>query len=472
MLETSITVLGEKMKNAIFLLSLFFCRMLSALKCTNITPLSDSAGVHYGSKVAVNENDSAAIVAWIKSNGQGSSILQAAVRPDRNPKWNSPHFISEPMNIEAFVPFVKGMGDTCVFWNAKNQDDERWYYFSHKEQSGQWSQSCSVLFKDYPTIRDMNFDKQGNPFVIVSPEDESVIVSRHYKPNEAPRSIANGQNDPLVTTVPKQVNAPLIVKNKRGDIAAVWVVQNDYKEIAEVGTLYHSYKDKTDFQFATAHYRGDDEWGEPTTIPLNMGFKDKKEDKAKDISASMNNGKNLAILWSLYIEEDKKHTLKSIVQSDSPKLQDIASKDDGFKESSIIIDDDDNTVAIWIQTDKGINVVYAAYKPKGKNWQGTPKPLSDPTRNAKQVEISSFKGKFVVIWGESSNDMHVNNSIHGTTLSTASFEWAQAEQLSLPDESCCYPSMAFSEENGFITWTKQIRYKPDFQIQVANLMVD
>lgn len=437
-----------------------------ALECSSppIT-LSEQKGTQWAARTTMNLQGAATVV-WVKSQGQDTYILQAATRPNDGSPWTSAQSISDIMNIHTYFPAVTLDGTCTVIWSSWDKNKTLQHYYSKKEGASPWTPTRAIDYPELTTIEDATVDFHGDPLILASKPKEFGVYSYHYKPNEKP-------SQPF-TELPKLPNSgkenafvPQMLKNKQGQLAALWINE---KKISD-----WKYKHiKTDYQFLFAKYQNKDKWDTSPTPIDTLNFNDFEKDKVRDISASLNKDLNLAILWSYFDYSSKKHKLKSTIKSSiGIKSEEIKDSQVEFTDIAILMDDDGNTVAVWIQPFKEQNVVYAAFKPKEKEtWQGVPLELSNITNKAKNVQLGYCNGVFVAVW-EEADSMTFKRSIFGTTLQPKpeKFAWTPAVQLSPANQNCWYPSIAFNEKGGIITWTTHVKRTTDYQIQVANLTV-
>ncbi len=380
----------------------------------------------------------AAAVAWVKLEGENRVVI-AKTRPNHETPWGPVHPISPPMNVVNILPNITDTGIACVIWGTNDK-----YYFSREDTPNAWSPYEHVVNNDFPTIADVSFDYRGNPLVIAYQPKNSAAYSYHFKSTNGPFPVP-GSTQSLI---------PKIIKNKQGQKAILWT----YLYSPSVGTA--------DYWFYFSLYPSD-----TYKSIAGMGFKNLDKEFAKDISASMNKDNHLAIIWNHYDSMSQSYLLKTVIKSDSPLQEDLKNSGNST-ESSIVIDDEGNAVAVWIKPFENKNVVWAAIRPKNKgSWQGEPKLLSDANHNAESVQVDFNNGSFIVVWGEKADGKIFKRIIRGSTLSPKAepYEWTPAVQLSPPNQNCWYPSIAFSEKEGIITWTTHSRHSKDYQIQVAKL---
>jgi hypothetical protein len=408
-------------------------------------------------------NDSgAAEVAWVKLDDD-KRILQVAVRANASANWEPPQSLSTPTNIEVFIPFVAGDGAASVIWKIRDQNGNNQFFFSKKAKSSSWSPTEHIDIENYPKIRDVNFDHRGNPFILASPKDERETSSFHVDGNQ--KSL---NEHAVITASPKPINLPQIIKNKEGEIAALW--------IDRIQTTWWYGTEVFDYQFAFSRYKDPKNWDPYTLIKSLMGIESATSDLASDISASMNQKKDLAIIWSHFNSAASKHHLKSIVWPGAAMVGEITATEDGFANSAIALDDAGNAVAAWIQTFENKRVVHAAFKPSGQEWRGVPKRLSNSNKDADHLQIDYTAAGFVVVWGEEEkkDKDQFKRSIHGSTFKPKAEkpDWTPSQQLSPIDQNCWYPSIVFSKDTGIISWTTHKKRSQDFHIDVATLTMD
>ncbi len=407
---------------------------LSALGTSNPTTLSIQKEEVWTSKAAINKNGAATVV-WIKSHGQDLYSLQASTRAGCELPWDQAQVISEPMKISTFLPSMADNGTSTILWTA-NIDTQQ-YYYTQKKKSSPWLQAKTIDDRAKDVIIDFN----GEPFVLpIAKQIDIFSKCKSYGQKKLPNK--------------EQAYNPFFLKNSKGTIAALW---GDLQQ--SLGYPRRGYKD---YHFNSALYDAGT-WSQITDHG-RLGFTDIDKDKASDISAFLNNKDEIAVIWSQFESSQHQHRLKAFINREEADT--IKKSQDGFTESTIWIDDVGNAVAVWIEPVKKQNVVYAAFKPQNHDWQGE-QPLSNINHNAEHVQLSLGNGVFVVIWGES--DSEAERLIFGATLVPAERKWSDPILLSPKGESCWYPSIAFGEKVGIITWTSHVKYSPHFQIQVANL---
>ena len=426
---------------------------VSALEVNNLTTLSPQKGAVWASRAAIN-NQGAATVVWIKSHGQDLYSLQTSTRANSESAWDQTQVISEPMKIFTYFPSVTVDGTSTIIWSGINPQKAIQYYYTKTDAPNHWQQAEAIHYSELSNIKDVIVDFKGDPFVLAS-SDDTTIRSYHYKSNEKPSKSHTGLLK-LPQSDAEEALAPILLKNPQGKIAALW------------GNLINAgWTDPKDYHFKASLYQGTEKWNNSKDLG-RLHFTSLDKDKVKDISASLNTNNEIAVIWSHFDSKSSKHQLKTIIG----EFKDIRDSQDGFTDSAIWIDDEGNAAAVWIESFEKQNVVYAFFKLKNKPWHGVPKQLSNTKNNAEHVQLSFSNGVFVVVWGESDSTPY-KRSIFGATWApkSESLEWTPAVQLSPANLNCWYPSIAFGEKDGIITWTSHVKRSSDFQIQVANLTV-
>lgn len=437
-------------KIVLLILNLSMMNLGWALDCTPPINLTTEKGQQRHSRAAMNSNG-AAVVVWIKFENPHPPSLQVCTRDNAHTSWNAAQTISQPLNIQTYLPNVSVDGIYTIVWNVLNPSNQSQYYYSKKESpASQWIQGQAIDYKDLTITKDVVVDFKGDPVVLAANPRESSIYSYKYpeKSNKPYTGLLT-----LPGSEKNQTYALQMVMNRQGKIVALWGNQ--------VGLF------KKNYDFWVSSYDDDTgKWSTEKDIG-SLKFNNLLKDKVKDISACLNKNQDVAVIWSHFDAESAKHKLKSLIKT----TEELQGSQHGFKDPSILMDDEGNTVAVWIQTLNHQNVVYAAFKPKEKEtWQGEHKVLSNASSKAEHVQLGFHNGVFVVVWGEASAK---KRAIFGATLAPKpeNFDWTPAKQLSPPNLNCWYPSMAFSEKDGIITWTAHAKRSIDFEIHVANLTV-
>jgi hypothetical protein len=424
-----------------------FTASLSALEIGNLTILSPQKGAIWASRAAINSQGAASVV-WIKSHGQDLYSLHASTRANSDSAWAPAQTVSEPMKIFTFFPSVTLDGTSTIIWSGFNPQKELRYYYSQQDKSNPWTQAEAIYYPELSIFKDVITDYKGDPLVLAS-AGETTIHYFHSRSNE--KSLKPFRDLPKLQSDGKEAFAPMLIKNPKGTIAALW---------GYYSTWYNNY------YFKAALYQDSRTFNSGVDLG-SLDFTKLDKDKTRDISASLNNKDEIAVIWSHFDSASTKHQLKTNINKETKSIRD---SQDGFTDSAIWVDDEGNAVAVWIETFKKQNVVYAAFKPKTKSWQGVPQQLSNIDNHAEHVQLGFTNGVFVVVWGESDSTTF-KRSIFGATLAPKpeNFEWTSAQQLSPANFNCWYPSIAFGEKGGIITWTSHVKRSPDYQIQVADL---
>lgn len=446
-------------KITLLILSCYIANFGWSLESSPPINLSQKGAV-VASRASMNTQGTAAVV-WVKTLGQNAYCLEASNRAAGNPAWATAQSVSDPMDVLTFLPNITIDGTCTILWSCLTPQKTVQHYCCKKESTTPtWPPAQAIDYPGLPIIRDVIVDFKGDPLVLASYPGEIPIYSYHHKANEiVTKPFRDLPKLPRSDEV--EAIAPVMLTNQLGKIIALW--GNRIDAGGWVRTL------SKDYHFIVSSYEDSAQWGMTRTDIGTLNFKNLDKDKVKDISASFNKQQDIAVIWSHFDSESAKHQLKSLINR---KTEVIKDSQEGFTDTSILMDDNGNVVAVWIQPLKKQNVVYAAFKPKDKEtWQGEPQQLSNINNQAEQAQLSFHNGFFVVVWGET--DTTKKSSIFGTTLAPKSekFEWSPATQLSPAGQNCWRPSMAFSEKEGIITWTTHVKKSTDYQIQVADLKV-
>ena len=453
------------MKKTIFSMSLMICHSVGALQCTSMENLTNSTGINWSSRVALNTAGTA-VVTWVKAHEGNTQIVQTAIRPNGSVKWdqNQTCSISQPLTIESLYPHVTGDGVCTILWESREEKPS--WIFAKKDPSMTWTSPTSIQIKAFSNILDVNFDKAGDPFVLASDPKVNGFSSFHFTTQEEPLLLTSKKEIPSLTTIGYKI--PQIITNKKGDLAVVFV--SLYEKSVISGW-------KTDQWLCVSFYNNlTNSWSAYDYVsPMGFINTNNKNETARDISGCMNTAHHIAMIWSHFNPSDSLHRLKSTTRFDkyAPKENEIDFSEAGFKESTIFVDEKGNTVAAWIKTHEKSDAVFVRYKLKANDaWQGEPKKLSTTGKNAEQIQINFLNDHFIVIWGES-DTAQFKKTIHGATLKIeeAKPEWSAPTQLSPSELNCWYPSLACNETEALLSWTVHKKRSPYFNIQIGNLIV-
>lgn len=446
-----ISDIGHHMKK-IILLSLSIANYCWALAITPPENLSPQKGSVWASKAAINA-EGAALVVWIKTEAENTYTVSTAARSNSQDSWTPAQTVSEPIKLETYFPSVASNGTCTIIWSGINQQ-KRSYYCCKKEGSNPWITNQITHYPELSVIRDVLVNTTGTPLILASYPGESTIYSFTYNPTVKP--IDDFRNLPTLPTSAVKVCAPNMIQNQTGNIAALW------------GYFFDGYGAPTNYYFNLSKHQEAGKWNSATDKG-SLEFKNYKKDTVSEISACLNKNDKPAIIWNHFEDDSSKIKLRSLVDKKNEVIRESKVQ---FRDSAILMDDEGNTVAVWIELFNKQNVVHAAYRPHSSpSWQGVPEPLSNLSSNAQHVELSYCKGVFVAVWSEENNEK-TKRVIFGSTFKfQPEFKWTTPVQLSPTGQNCWYPSIALNEKEGIITWTTQVKRSPDCLIQVANLTV-
>lgn len=437
------------MKKSFLFLSLWVGQIW-ALSCSAPVTLSESCGLYCCPQAALNEKG-AAVVVW-KAVTEGESFFLQAVTCDAEKKWSAVQPLGdfEERTISP-EPYIDEDGNAFVAWFCQ-KDKEKVCKFSKKTKQG-WCPAITVVGSEdlmLPVV--FNFDLQGNPIVLgMSLQDAIKVLQYHH---------ATAQKTDKRLSI-NEVMPFQMTRNKQGQVAAWWLTPHK-------NWLFQ----KSDYDVQQIKLKENGDWSSPTTLS-KLGITDFSNEKISHIFSSVNSNENFALIWTSWNDHEDIESMKihALVSTDHRvESFNIATSKAGFCTSKILMDDQENTLAVWVGLLKNRKAIFAAYKPKGQPWS-SPVPLSNSQKHAEKFELSQdHQGRFIVVWNETS--FKLEHLIYGATLSTQTQEWSLA-LLSPPDQHCKQPSIAFNEKGqGIIAWSNWNWDKRQFEIQAAELKMD
>jgi hypothetical protein len=436
------------MKKSIIFLNLFFISQAWALSCSAPVNISEPGETHCCSKAALNEKGEA-VVAWKAFTDEESIFLQAATC-NAEKKWSAAETLGDfEERIDSAELYIDSDGNAFAGWCCE-RDQETLYKFSKKKKQG-WCPAITVAGpEDLTLLVAADFDLQGNPIILGMPAQDTIKVLHYHHATAQKIHQRFSASQPF----PFQV-----VRNKLGELTAWWVVPHK-------NWLFQ----KSDYVVQQIKLKENGEWSSPTTL-CKLGFTDISNEQAAHLFSSVNSNENFALIWVSWnkqVEDMKVHAVVSIDRR--VESIDIATSKAGFCSPKILMDDQENTLAVWVGLLKNRRAVFASYKPKGQPWS-LPVPLSNSLKNAEKFELTQdHQGHFIVVWNETSPKLE--HLIYGATFSIQAQEWSLA-LLSPADQCCEQPSIAFNEKGqGIIAWSNWNWDKKQFNIQAAELKID
>lgn len=438
------------MKKSILFLSIWITQAW-ALSCSKPVTLSESEGIYLSPKVKLNEKGEA-LVAWQAVTPEETFYLQAA-RRDVEKRWSKAEMLGG-LEEKISPPHVHmtSEGNAYVGWWCR-KDEEVFYKFS-KETQGSWCPAITVAnSEDLKEIRAISFDVEGNPLILGMRDQpnarEMGVIHYHH---------ATAKKDYKTLSTNADIFPFQIVRNPQGQAAILWAAPRK-----------NWYFRKSDYDVQQLKLSEDGEWLAPTTL-CKLGMMDINKEHVAHLFSSMNSKGSTALIWVDW--NDEVEGMKVVVAPEKPGGSPIvlAASRAGFCSPKILIDDQDNTLAVWIGLLKNRRAVFAAYKPQGQPWT-SPVPLSHSQKHADKFELrQDYQGHFVVVWGESS--FNFETLIYGAVFSTQTQEWSLT-LLSPEDQICADPSIAFNQKGeGIIAWSNLLLDQKQFTIQAAELKID
>lgn len=437
------------MNKSVLFLSLWIVQAW-ALSCSAPVTLSEPAGLYFLPRATLNDKGDA-LVAWYTLT-PGESVSVQVATCDSEKRWSKAEQLGEfEEKVGTARLHMTNEGDAFVSWWCK-KDKEQSYKFS-KKTGGSWCPAMTVSSSDdFNTILAADFDNEGNPIVLgfkINQETPQFGVIHYHHATDSKNSKVLSTNAEIIPF--------RIVRSPQGHTSVLQLMPHK-----------NWYFRTSDYDIQQLKLK-EGEWVAPITL-CKLGMTDIQEEHIAHLIPSMNSKGNMALIWLDW--HDKSKGTKVVAAPENSKGSSIvlATSKAGFDSPKILIDEQDNILAVWIGLHKHRNAIFAAYKPQGQPWT-SPIPLSHSQNHVDQFELSQdHQGHFVVVWSEQSFD--VKSLIYGAVFSTQKQECSSI-LLSPEDQLCGEPSIAFNQKGeGIITWSTLVLDKKQYVIQAAELKMD
>lgn len=384
--------------------------MLCALACAAIALLAPAAqaewlppvdisatGEHIGVPDVALDSEGNATATWDRWDGT-DTVVETAYRPAGSP-WGAPEVLSPPDSWGAQV-VVDRNGVLTAAW-------QRWTGTNHfaiestsRLPGNEWTEPVEVT--------DFQQGFWPEPWLAVDWEGNTTVVwTQGERIMSSFRTFALGWGEPIPLS-PEGSVTPQAAMDARGDATAVWmhgnVVEGAYRpeqgewgeptlisqpgegggnpQVAVDGkgdSLVVWQGEDEGVQYARASYRpAEGEWSPPVNVSV-------EGDHVQQLQAAVDPAGNAIVAWSGNFYEEGEHDIvraafKPAGEGWEAPVDLSAPGGNGFP-SDVVFDQSGNAAIVWQRWDGVTNLVQAAYRPAGEEWE-EPVDLSDEGKRA------------------------------------------------------------------------------------------
>jgi hypothetical protein len=388
------------------------CAIAAALASVALAPAAGASwlppvdisepGEAAGEPHVVLDSEGNATAVWDRWNGL-DTVVESAYRP-AGEGWGSPEDLSEPELEGELIPgahdaqspriAVDGQGDVTVVWE-RYAGAKMLLQAVERPSGGSWTAPVD--------LGEMNLASDPEPWVAVDSAGDAVAV---WKQEEVIRSVfrpAGGDWEAPVPISTGESFVPQAAMNAEGDATVVWMHYDGSRYVVE-----------------SAYLPAGGHWESPTLVSA-------PGEEAGDPQVALDADGNTLVAWRGESggEEYVRTAYRPVGGSwEAPTNASVA----GEHVQSIqdAVDSDGNAIVAWAGEAGGYDIARAAYRPSGGQWEA-PSDLSADGGNAFPSDVVfDTSGNAAIVWERSDGSDNVVQAAYRR----AGEDWEPAVSLS------------------------------------------
>jgi hypothetical protein len=452
----------------------------------------------------VHNDRGEAILLWCELDADQNEKIAVMTR-EVDQTWSAPVFLtSSEHGLSKEKCYVDAEGNFYACWIVKSTEYGKpgTVWFAKKGKGKSWNTFPIMTPEERIVVIDSFFDRQGNIFTYGKKEDSEkqypalfnyihssgkkqlylhsdtsgysyelafvanqkmqqfVVWSKsEYEIDEKGHCSRIQKLEGVMLNQDLQPSSPetlYAAKDDSGYYRTIMASMNQNKQIAVVWERWESSDDETQLQVVTSSQNG---WSEVTTLARSKEY-------PGNLSISIDNNGNCVATWLM--DRVIYAAYKEIDQpwSSPVVLSDPAKKAYDFK---VVVDKAGNILVAWNSFSENREVLYVSHKFLGQPWS-SPIAVSNEKRSiVGYTALTDTKGHFFLGWVEK---QRLNFPLYGATLSTETGKWSTA-MISPPGKDCFSFALHFNEKGqGLLAWTEMNWKEKRVQLQMTELKLD